>query len=385
MLSTLLSTAATLLLIRYLSPADWGSSAAILGLGQLIGALVSYGSQIERVRRYSGLDGDERSAEAALDARARWTLSFSLLTVGLVTLLFSIPAGATVICAAGVYSSLGATNYFVAARRFWLAGSIVLLEKTFLFGTVAASVLFQFASVTTLPIVQGLVGLLAGLISLLSIQTTPPAMSLRDHARRVVRQYGSARYVGIASLAPSLLLLDVSLVHVFSTPENAAQFSLASKLVAPLSLATTSIVTVLLPFMVGEHSERVLLKRGVAVFFVGGFLLVLAVLLASANWWVPTFFGKDYSGAVFPVRLYLVNTFLAFFTRILVTRGQARNDDRVTSLMIACQVLLALVGIAIGAQLGGASGAAVSVVSTNLVLALALSVRGRSISGRRGR
>jgi len=379
LVATLLSTLATVLLIRYLTPTEWGTGAAALGLGQLAGALLSFGSQVERVRRYSLLDDEERASEARLDALARTGAAGAVLLVGTALLAAGLPAGAMVMCAAGVYASLGATNYFIAARRFVTAGVVVILEKALLFALVSGSILTDVADPLTLPSVQGLTGFLAGLAALVAIRSHLRRLSFLGHVRRLFGQYRSATYVGIASLAPSLLLLDASLVLLLSTPAQAGQFALASRLVAPLSLATTSIVTVLLPFMVRRTPGTALLSRGVALAAAASFFVVLALLVATASWWVPAAFGEDYADAVLPVRLYIANTFLAFFTRILVTAGQARHDDRATSLLVACQVVAALGGIAWGAHAAGATGAALSVVSTNAVLAVALAVRSKHI------
>ena len=54
-----LSGIAVLLVVAALSPNQWGAAAAILGAGQFLGATLSFGSQTERVRRYSRLEVDQ--------------------------------------------------------------------------------------------------------------------------------------------------------------------------------------------------------------------------------------------------------------------------------------------------------------------------------------
>ena len=375
LLATGLSTAATLLIVQSLSPADWGLSASTLGLGQLLGACVSFGTQIERVRRYSSMAADVRGIEAKTDSWARIFVAASIVLVGCAVFAFSSSAGVVLMTAAGVYASLSSTSYFIASKQFLKAGGVVSAEKLLLLLLVGTAVLTDWAGPLTLPLAQGLAGLGVAAVATCVIRSPALRLSLKAHAGRLRSQYTSGLYLGVASLAPSFLLLDASIVLAIAGPTEAGAFALAARLVAPLTVATSALVAVLMPFLIstpdaptGNNFRSLLILT--AVYF-----SALAVLAASAALWVPSFFGTEYEDSVTPVQLYVANAFAVFFTRVLVTLGQARGDDKVMSALVTAQVALALAGIGVGASVAGSSGAAVSVVSTNVLLSVALGIR----------
>lgn len=376
LLGTVLSTLATFMIVRTLTPQNWGASASALGIGQLVGASLSFGTQIERVRRYSRLPPSDRAAEAELDSRARLAIAFVVAAAGFAIMVVSPFAGSILLTAAGVYASLGAANYFIAAKRFFAAGVVVLAEKGLLFSIVGTTVLFWTPVPTTLPLAQGIAGLAVATVVGLVTRVGATRLGVVGHARRLIVQYKSGLHIGIASLAPSFLLLDATIVIALAGPTAAGTFALAARLVAPLTVATSALVTVLMPFLVDrpeEEHERTnfrLLFGATAVYFAA-----LAGLALSATTWVPLVFGSRYEGAVLPVQLYIGNAFVVFFTRVLVTLGQAAGDDKAMSWLVSVQVVTALIGIAVGADVAGSSGAAFGVVTTNVVLAVVLALR----------
>lgn len=381
LLGTLLSTLATFMIVRALTPEDWGASASALGIGQLVGASLSFGTQIERVRRYSRLPPSDRAGEAELDSRARLAIALVVAATGFAVMIASPFAGSILLTAAGVYASLGAANYFISAKRFFAAGAVVLAEKGLLFSIVGTTVLLWTPVPTTLPLAQGIAGLTIATVAGLVTRVGGARLGIVGHARRLILQYRSGFYVGIASLAPSFLLLDATIVIALAGSAAAGTFALAARLVAPLTVATSALVTVLMPFLVDrpeEEHERTnhrLLFGATAFYFTA-----LAGIALSAPTWVPLVFGSRYEGAVLPVQLYIGNAFVVFFTRVLVTLGQAAGDDKAMSWFVSVQVVTALIGIAAGASVGGSSGAAFGVVTTNAVLVVVLAVRTKTRS-----
>ena len=375
LLGTVLSTLATFAIIRTLTPEDWGVSASALGIGQLAGASLSFGTQIERVRRYSQLPSLDRAVEATLDSQARLAIALVVAAAGFVAMTAFPFAGSIVLTAAGVYASLGAANFFIAARRFFAAGAVVLAEKGLLFSLVGLTVLLGTPAPTTLPIAQGIAGLSIAMAVGLITRVHGSRLGFAGHASRLILQYKSGLFIGIASLAPSFLLLDATIVIALAGPTAAGTFALAARLVSPLTVATSALVTVLMPFLVDHTEGR---YRGNPRFLAGAsavYFAVLAGLAISAPMWVTIVFGSRYEGAVLPVQLYIGNAFVVFFTRVLVTLGQAAGDDKAISWLVSAQVVMALIGVAVGAQLGGSSGAAFGVVTTNTILGVVLALR----------
>lgn len=375
LISTGLSTIAVFLLVRNLSPADWGVSASTLGIGQLLGAILSFGTQIERVRRYSSMTDETRRLQAKTDASARNAIATLSGLIGLIVLVFAPDVGAVVIAAAGTYASLAATNYFVAAKQFVKAGLVLAAEKSLLLALVSTALVIAAPGSLVMPVAQGVAGLTTALVSSKLIRVHAPKLSLKEHVRRLQGQYRSGIYLGLASLAPSFLLLDATIVILISGREEAASFALAARLVSPLTIATTALVAVLMPFLISPAREARGSNAQALVVLTLGYFASLAVLAVSASWWVPMVFGEAYASSILAVQLYIGNAFMVFFTRVLATVSQARGEDKIISVLIGSQVIAALVGIAIGAGLAGSSGAAISLVSTNAVLALVLGGR----------
>ena len=378
MLGTALSTAATFLVVRALATDDWGVSASTLGLGQLIGAALSFGTQIERVRRYSALPLDQRSIEAKTDSSSRTVIAIALIAIGLLLSPLLPIAGSIVIAASGTYASLATTNFFIASKRFVVAGTLVAVEKLLLLVLVSVTIAAATTNVTTLPMAQGIAGVCIAVVAARVIPGRRLRLGVSAQARRLHGQYRSGFFLGVASLAPSFLLLDASIVVAIAGPSEAGAFALAARLIAPLTVATSALVAVLMPYLIAPTANDQRFDVRALALLVSGYFAALTMLAVSAPLWVPALFGSEYREAVLPVQLYIANAFVVFFTRILVTISQARGDDKMTSAFIATQVLLALVGISIGAHLAGSAGAAMSVVSTNVLLAVALGLRVRS-------
>jgi len=369
LMASALGSVSILLAIAVLEPSIWGASAAILGVGQFLGAALSFGSQVERIRRYSRLNEPELLAAARVDSIARLMVTTCACTVSLVTALVAPTASLVLLTAAGVFASLGATNHLIALRRYASAGALHVTEKLTALVFVGAFAWSGTMDSFSLAQSVALSGLIVGLASLAWLR--PTRRSLREGVRSeaLLRIWSKSLYLGIASLAPSALLLDVGLVVAVAGASDAGLFAVATKLTAPLSIAASAIVAVLLPHLAASSVRSIPRpgKRGLVA--LSGMLLGLTVVFLAASWWVPTFFGAEYEGAIWPVRFYVLNVVVILGTRALATVLQAWDDDRFVSLVIACQVIVALVGIAVGALAAGAFGASLAVLATNLVLA----------------
>ena len=374
-----LSGIAVLIVVATLAPNEWGSAAAILGAGQFIGAALSFGSQTERVRRYSRLEANHFSECVGQESstRAGFATLLALLAVGL--FLFWPAAGATLLAAAGVFMSLGTTNHLIAQMRYVSAGLVLVAEKVVVAAVVLGAILFDSLAVETLPSVVGVAGLIVGIGVLVKIRPRRRMLFAALRPREVLAMWTGSFYIGLASLAPSALLLDVIIVATIAGTTEAGVFALASRLTAPLSVAATAVVAVLLPHMASSKARTVPRpsRRGVVALVV--LVVILSVIMLTAELWVMSLFGDNYAEAVWPVRLYILNVIVILGTRALVTVLQAWDDERFVGWLVVGQVLAALVGIAIGAHLGAAFGASVAVLATNLVLLGCLGFRVRRV------
>jgi len=375
--ASVLGSVAVFLVIAAMNPGDWGRAAAILGAGQFAGAVLSFGSQTERIKRYSRMPPDLLLAVTRANSMSR------LIIVGAVFVLAAclfpfLPAVASgLIATAGVFASLGATNHLIAVKKYAAAGLLQVLEKSLALAFAGALI----ATGTMVPLllapVMGLSGVLIAIVSFISLRPDRAAFVDGAKPRAVLAIWKGSFFLGIASVAPSALLLDVTIVIAFAGAAEAGIFALATKLTAPLSIAASAVVAVMLPVLASSTNRRLRGPKGREWLGVVAILVGLGVVFATAQWWVPLLFGAEYAGAVWPARLYVLNVSIVLVTRALVTTLQAWDDERFASALVAGQVAAALIGLGLGAHFGGALGASTSVLATNMVLTCFLIARVR--------
>lgn len=378
-LASICTAVATAFAVRLLGVDEWGRAAAMLGIAQLSGAFLSFGTPVERVRRYARLRSDDARLTALSDTLARVGLAAIVAVVGLVVGTMSSLVGATIVAATGVFLSLGAPNYFASQQRLVAAGVLVLLDKSMFLACILLLGGVGFSGTTVLGALA-FGGWSAGLVGLVTIAGPRALARQRVHLSDLVRQYKGTLHVGVASLAPSALLLDTAIVIGASGAVQGGLFGVGARVVSPMAAVVSAVVVVLLPFY-SIPENRYSWRRPPRIVFAAVLVAVagVAVLARVAGWWVPLLFGAEFIGAVPGVQLYLFNIVMVVFTRSLATILQAWDDDKFVSVAVASQVATSLVGIWLGAVIGGATGASVSLVATNGVLALVLALRVRSL------
>jgi O-antigen/teichoic acid export membrane protein len=368
---------ATILVIAALSPQDWGVAASILSVGQLLGAAVSFGSQVERIRRYSRESESAIRILAGADSAGRLLLAIVLCFVAVIVVLISPVAASIIFTAAGVFLSLGTTNHLIASRRYVKAGAAQIAEKTIVLSIIGLVAMNGATNALTLAMATGIAGFVmsAGIFITLRPNMSSVVVGIRPSSIRAI--WASSPFLGVASLAPSALLLDVALVLLITDSEQAGLFAVATKLTAPLSVAATAVVAVLLPHLSASSRRTLPRVGGRGLLALTGLIALLGGVFVSADVWVPLLFGNEYAEAVWPVRFYVVNVVIILGTRALVTILQAWNDERAASFLVLGQVASALLFISLGAHLAGAFGASIAVLVTNMILLAALLLRVR--------
>lgn len=378
-LASICTAVATAFAVRLLGVDEWGRTAAMLGIAQFAGALLSFGTPTERVRRYARLDQAEAQPVATNDTAARVAFAGAIALLGLGLALPSPLLGATVVGATGVFLSLGAPNYFAARQRLVAAGSLVLLDKVLFLGSVLMLGRGRLSG-TEVLLAMAFGGWSVGVVGLLTIAGPRAVARTRLHVGDLVRQYRGTLHVGIASLAPSALLLDTMIVVGTAGAAQGGLFGVGARVVSPMAAVVSTLVVVLLPlYSLPQNRYRWLRPPRIALVAMLAAVGGIAVLVWSATWWVPLIFGPEFVDAVPSVRFYLLNIVMVVFTRSCATILQAWDDDRFVSIAVASQVGASLVGIWLGALLGGATGASVSLVTTNGMLVLVLVLRLRML------
>lgn len=370
--------------IREMEVEEWGRTAALIGIAQVFGGFLSFGTPIERVRRYARASPASAREMSLSDTLDRFVLAAGLVAsaVGLSVLGSSLAS--VVFASSGVFLSLGAPNYFAGVRRYIAAGALVFHEKLLALLVVLSFVaVFPRVSAEYLLIALGAAGwltALAGLAVTVGRSRWQPSLPTPE---RLVLAYRRAWGLGIASIGPTMLLLDASVVRWAAGSEEAAYFGIGVRVVGPATIVISSLVIVLLPHFASAENRFVVPAISVRSIVVAVFgIAILTGLGVSAHWWVPLLFGDEYTASVATVRLYLINALFVLFTRTFATILQAWDDDRLVALAVSVQVLTALIGIAIGARVGGAQGASFSLAASNAVLAVLLWLRIRVLVAR---
>lgn len=372
-LGSLLAALTMLVAVRGLSVAQWGESAALLGIGQFAGGALSFGIPALQVRNLSVLPETEYRRTAFLCVAARWLLGLTLAGVGLALAGWFAGVGAAVILAAGVFVSLGATAPFIARRRYLAAGIVLVAEKGAAIVAVGWLATAQRLDVLALPLVVGVAGLSAGSLAAIWIGFSHGWGQPRALLHGMVTHWHGSLFFGIATVAPAALLLDTWVVSIAASQAEAGAYAVGSRLLAPLSVVATTIAQVLMPTMAARGPGQLhgLRPRSLMLIVVGG-IIVSATLMWIGPVAAVQLLGPGYGAAEWPIRFFVLNAAVVLVTRTLVTILQAWHREAIASGLVASQVGFALLGVYVCSGISGAGAAAMAVVLSNLLLAGAL-------------
>lgn len=387
--AAVLSAVALLVSARILGASDWGHAVALLGLGQFLGGVVNWGTSVRALRELSFGDGGPAYSAAVRFVRTRLASTLLVLILGVLLSLWDEAVLLVITVMAGSYAGLATVIPMLARRRYVTAAFLLLAEKS-----LAMTVIIVLAAYGTLNgglvlLVIGLAGILGLILGYVVLRVQGKGQDL-DHFdrfrwRHILGQWEGARHFGIASVAPSALLLDVAIVGAMAGPTQAGLYAAGSRLAGPLAVAATTVAQVLMPAVARSDSRKINIDWNVRSLS-GLALLMLA--LTAAIIYVPLvivlLIGDEYADSVEIIRVFVANAGVVLITRSLVTVLQAWGAEAIAAKLVACQVLIAVAWIWGTASSGGAVLAAWGTFSSNLLLvvALAIAVKGQSELGK---
>jgi O-antigen/teichoic acid export membrane protein len=303
---------------------------------------------------------------------------------GVVALLVNSALGSVIVLGGGVFVSLGSTAALIARRRYVAAAGVLIGEKATALLSVVALGWCNAVGPLSLPLIVGLSGLIAGAIATIILHSHQITFHKRVFTLAARGQWRGSLHFGIASVAPAFLLLDTFIVSSICGASDAGAYAVGSRLLAPLSVVSTTLAQTLMPVLaVGGPSARLSLSspRKLFVMLLGVVVaVILLCVLAPAA--LVRVLGPEYAAADWPIRLFVLNAAVVLVTRALATALQAWHYEYLVSMLVAASVLLALLGVFVGATLGGPASAAAGVVLANSVLAVALIVAARRVRTR---
>lgn len=383
--ASILSAFAILFVVRWLSISEWGIAAALLGVGQLLGNLISFGTPARLIRELSTMSLFQYRRNAYLFTLARFVTGLFIVGMGgVLALLINAGLGSVVVLGGGVFVSLGSTAALIARRRYVAAAGVLIGEKVIALGGVVALGCSDMIGPLSLPVVVGLAGVIAGAVASGVLRTHEVSLHKRVFTLAARRQWRGSLHFGIAAVAPAFLLLDTLIVSAICGPSDAGAYAVGSRLLAPLSVVSTTLAQILMPVLtVGGPGARLSPSSPRKLISV---VLIVGLIVLLLFFTVPTaavrVLGPEYSAAEWPIRFFVLNAAVVLITRALATALQAWHYEYLVSSLVASSVILALLGVFAGATIGGPGSAAAGVVVANVVLSVALIVATRRVRTR---
>jgi O-antigen/teichoic acid export membrane protein len=179
----------------------------------------------------------------------------------------------------------------------------------------------------------------------------------------------------INSVSSQIQNLDVALTSAFAGPAQAGLYAAAARLTNPLRILPNSLATILLPAASKRTSSTIaslckLVAGATAVF--GMFYGALIVLMP---WAVPVFLGGDYAGATFALQVTCAGLVFASASSLVSTLllGLGLKHHVATTAVVTTFACLA--GVVVGSITAGAAGAAIGLASAFVLQSLLLSTR----------
>jgi O-antigen/teichoic acid export membrane protein len=376
-IAALLQAVIILLLVRQVSPAQFGFFSAAYGVITIPQTLLDAGlpTLIVRERARDARDGIVTAA-LKLNNRLSGVLSLLLLVAG-VMLALTVDAQ---------YWLLLPFALWAAAERnadTWLG--VVLADGD------------SWINVTNLVIRRA--ASLALFLGLTAWTEMPPILAISFSfavsataswffahlyvAKRLVpaSSHSMTELVGrsypywINSVSSQIQNLDVALTSVFAGPAQAGLYGAAARLTNPLRILPNSLATILLPVAARRTSSTL----GPLCKLVGGALVAFALLYggmaAAMPWAVPVFLGVDYVGATVALQITCGGLIFASASSLVSTLLIGLGLKHFVAASAVVVTVTCLAGVVLGSLLAGAQGAALGLATAFLVQGLLLTSR----------
>jgi O-antigen/teichoic acid export membrane protein len=368
-LAAVIQAVSMLLLIRSVTPSEFGVFSAVYGLLALVQTIFDVGLPTLVIRERAR---DAKSATVGAALRLNDRLALAMAGV----LMVSIVLAGLVI--APYYFVFAPLALWAAAERnadVWLGvaiadGDAKVNTLNLVLRRVGSLVLF-FLLLTGLsldPILSfGAATAVAACVSWLFAHTfVSRRLATRTVvAPRVLLQQSWPYWVN--SAATQARNIDTAITGIVAGPVQGGFYGAASRLTTPLRILPTSLASVLLP-AAARHTSASLGKLvrllGIVMIGFGGFY---AALFAAVPWAVPTFLGPDYTGAVPALQVTALGLMFAAGASLISAPLQGVGLKKFVASVAVSTTVICLIGVVTGAALAGAVGAAVGLAFSYVV------------------
>lgn len=360
-------------LARSITVSEFGSSVSLWGLAVLLVDLLDVGTSPWAVRETS------RAENAALVSRIlgqKLVLISAICGLAAVGVFWRGGQGLPVVLfllLAAVRSMIMTLQVrFLLKEKFGVAAFGLIIDRWLAVLVLLGLLAIGCPAQLLLPI-----ALLAGSLVGAAYLFRPRHYVLDAALMGCKRPFGLLRYApsfAVASCVTDLIGLDVLVVQWILGSRAAGVFALPSRLVGPASTLTLSVAAAAYPAMsraVNFHEARRLLSKVAYV----PVLLVLMGLTAcglAAPQIIRLYAGSRYIDAVTPMRFYLFGAAFASLVQLAQALLQARGLERYVASVQASSAAIFLIGVGMGAALGGVDGASLAFSMTSFAVVAAM-------------
>jgi O-antigen/teichoic acid export membrane protein len=384
-LAALIQAATMLLLVREVSPAEFGFFSAVYGVITIPQTLLDLGlpSLIVRERARDARDGIVTTA-LKLNNVLSMLMSLLLLVTGILLAITVDPDYWLLlpfaVWAAAERNADAWLGVVLADGDSWINVTNLVLRR------LGSLVLFVLLTALTVmePVLALAIGFAVGatlswmfahvFVAKRLVPATPATM------RSLVRMSYPYWVDSVASQARNL---DVVLTSIVAGQAQAGFYAASARLTNPLRILPNSLATILLPAASKRDSSSIggLLKLVVAATV--GFALLYGGGAALVPWAVPILLGPDYGGAVVALQVTCIGLIFASAASLLsmLLLGVGRKHFVAGAAVVS--TIACLLGVLVGALLLGAVGAALGLAASYAIQSIVLLVRLLIFIGRR--
>ncbi|WP_259540519.1 lipopolysaccharide biosynthesis protein [Herbiconiux daphne] len=177
------------------------------------------------------------------------------------------------------------------------------------------------------------------------------------------------------SVATQARNLDTALTSVLAGSTQAGFYAAASRLTSPLRILPTSLASVLLPASSKRDASNIRGLIKLVALAVAAFAVMYAVLIIVIPFGVPVLLGAEYEGAILALQITAVGLVFASSASLLGSLLQGVGMKHFVAMVAVVTTCTCLAGVALGALLWGATGAALGLAFSYVVQSAALSTR----------
>jgi O-antigen/teichoic acid export membrane protein len=179
----------------------------------------------------------------------------------------------------------------------------------------------------------------------------------------------------VNSVATQARNLDTAIASILAGTAQAGYYAAAARLTSPLRILPTSLASVLLP----ASARRTSSSMKSLIFLIGacvaGLGVMYALLALLVPWAVPVFLGEQYVAGIPALQITMVGLIFASAASLLGAPLQGVGLKKYVALIAVVTTVTCLIGVAIGAYLYGAVGAAAGLSVSYLIQSIALLLR----------